>query len=107
MAGSMETKISTQGRTQPPRQTIISFIRKNSTLIVLLLLWAGLSVASNHFLTSENILNILLQASNIGIMACGMTLVIIAAEIDLSVGSVEALAGSVAAVLMVISNNQL
>jgi ribose/xylose/arabinose/galactoside ABC-type transport system permease subunit len=97
----METKISTQGRTQPSRQTIISFIRKNSTLIVLLLLWVGLSVASNHFLTSENILNILLQASNIGIMACGMTLVIVAAEIDLSVGSVEALAGSVAAVLMV------
>jgi ribose/xylose/arabinose/galactoside ABC-type transport system permease subunit len=101
MTGSMETKISTPGRTQPSRQTIISFIRKNSTLIVLLLLWVGLSVASNHFLTSENILNILLQASNIGIMACGMTLVIVAAEIDLSVGSVEALAGSVAAVLMV------
>jgi ribose/xylose/arabinose/galactoside ABC-type transport system permease subunit len=101
MAGPMETKISTQGRTQPSRQTIIPFIRKNSTLIVLLVLWAGLSVASTHFLTSENILNILLQASNIGIMACGMTLVIIAGEIDLSVGSVEALAGSIAAVLMV------
>ncbi len=69
--------------------------------MVLILLWVGLSVASPHFLTKDNILNILLQASNIGIIAWGMTLVIIAAEIDLSVGSVEALAGSTAAVLMV------
>ena len=83
------------------RRDVLLFLRKNSTLMVLVLLWVGLTIASRHFLTTDNILNILLQSSNIGIIACGETMVIIAAEIDLGVGSVEALAGSVAAVLMV------
>src|SRR6186713_290592 len=44
-----------------------------------------------------NILNILVQASVIGILAVGMTYVILTAGIDLSVGSVIALAGVAAA----------
>jgi ribose/xylose/arabinose/galactoside ABC-type transport system permease subunit len=91
----------TKKRAWVSRRDFLLFIRKNSTLMVLVLLWVGLTIASRHFLTTDNILNILLQSSNIGIIACGMTMVIIAAEIDLSVGSVEALSGSVAAVLMV------
>ena len=51
------------------------------------LLVAGMSVASPHFLTPVNIVNILLQTSVNGIIAVGMTLVIITAGIDLSVGS--------------------
>lgn len=101
MAESIENKLRNQAGVIANWQKTTRFIGKNSSLIVLLLLWAALSFASPHFFTSENVLNILLQASNIGIMACAMTMVIIAAEIDLSVGSVEALSGSVAAVLMV------
>jgi inositol transport system permease protein len=51
------------------------------------------------FPTTRNILNILNQSAIIGIMALGMTLVIISKGIDLSVGSVLALAGVVAASL--------
>jgi inositol transport system permease protein len=51
------------------------------------------------FPTSRNILNILNQSAIVGIMALGMTLVIISRGIDLSSGSVLALAGVVAASL--------
>ena len=51
------------------------------------------------FPSGKNILNILNQSAIVGIMALGMTLVIISKGIDLSVGSVLALAGTVAASL--------
>jgi ribose transport system permease protein len=47
------------------------------------------------------VLNILLQASNIGIVAAGLTVVVIIAEIDLSVGSLEALVRAIAAVAII------
>lgn len=53
----------------------------------------------DSFPTGKNILNILNQSAIIGIMALGMTLVIISKGIDLSVGSLLALAGVVAASL--------
>lgn len=52
---------------------------------------------SNYFLSYENMLIILRQVSINGILAIGMTFVIITAGVDLSVGSVLALAGIVAA----------
>lgn len=51
------------------------------------------------FPTGKNILNILNQSAIVGIMALGMTLVIVSKGIDLSIGSVLALAGVVAASL--------
>jgi ribose/xylose/arabinose/galactoside ABC-type transport system permease subunit len=104
MAGSIDMKMTVGARMRTNWLELLKFLRKNSTFAVLVLLWVGLTFASPHFLTTDNVLNILLQASNIGIMAWGMTMVIIAAEIDLSVGSVEALAGSTAAVIMVTLN---
>jgi ribose/xylose/arabinose/galactoside ABC-type transport system permease subunit len=101
----MATITSSDAETPTPQDThgqrLLRIIRLNSTLIAFVLLWAGLSIASPYFLTVENVLNILLQSANIGIMAAGMTLVIVAAEIDLSVGALEALAGSTAAVIIV------
>lgn len=54
----------------------------------------------NLFLSSENIFNIARQQSAILLIAFGMTLVIISGGIDLSVGSVSAFSGMVAALLM-------
>ena len=61
-------------------------------LIGLLLLCAFLSVATDSFLSLRNFLNILDQVTVIGIIAVGMTFVILIGGIDLSVGSVLALA---------------
>ncbi len=51
---------------------------------------------SPHFFTAENLLNVSLQASITAIIAAGMTFVILTGGIDLSVGSVVAVAGIVA-----------
>ncbi len=101
MATIASSDAETSSRQDTHGQRLLRIIRLNSTLIAFVLLWAGLSIASPYFLTVENVLNILLQSANIGIMAAGMTLVIVAAEIDLSVGAIEALAGSTMAVIII------
>jgi ribose/xylose/arabinose/galactoside ABC-type transport system permease subunit len=67
----------------------------------LALIWVIFAFSSEFFFTKDNVLNILLQASNIGIVAAGLTVVVITAEIDLSVGSLEALVGAIAAVAII------
>ena len=58
------------------------------------------AVLSPSFLTVDNFVNVALQIAIYGILAVGMTLVIITGGIDLSVGSVVALAGVATASLM-------
>lgn len=62
-------------------------------------LFVALSVSSGAFLTKTNLLNIADQYAPLGVIACGMTLVIIAGGFDLSAGAVFAVAGVVAAKL--------
>lgn len=61
--------------------------------VILLVIFVAMSFASSGFLTVDNILNILRNIAMQGIIAFGMTMVIIAGEIDLSVGSTVALSG--------------
>ncbi len=65
-------------------------------LLALAVLFAISALASPYFLQPQNLLNILRQVSYSGIIALGMTFVIIAGGIDLSVGSMLALVGAVA-----------
>lgn len=67
------------------------------SLIALILLIGVVSFINPHFFTVDNMLNILRQTSVNAIIAVGMTLVILTAGIDLSVGSVLALCGAFAA----------
>lgn len=71
--------------------------RQLGTLGGLLALGALLSVASPHFLTLSNLLNVMEQTSVNAVIAVGMTFVILSGGIDLSVGSILALAGVVLA----------
>lgn len=57
-------------------------------LIALLALVVVASLLSDRFLTAPNLLNVLRQVSIVGILALGMTFVILTAGIDLSVGSI-------------------
>lgn len=59
-----------------------------------------LSFISPHFLTERNVFNILDQSVVLGIVAVGMTLVILTGGIDLSVGSVAGLTGVILALLL-------
>lgn len=70
------------------------FLRKNGVWIGFLLLALVMSIATNGgFLSPRNLTNLLRQASINGILAAGMTMVILHGGIDLSIGSVVALAG--------------
>jgi simple sugar transport system permease protein len=60
-----------------------------------------LSSSSPNFLTAGNLTNILLQGSFVGIIAFGMTFVIIAAEIDISVGAAVALSSALMGVIAI------
>lgn len=69
-------------------------------LATLVVLCAALALLTDRFLTPLNLSNVLVQASVIAVVAMGMTFVILAGGFDLSVGSVVALAGCVAAAVM-------
>jgi sugar transport system permease protein len=76
-------------------------LAKQSILeVVLLVLCVVLAFTAKGFYTTENLLNILRDCSMQGIIAFGMTMVIIAGEIDLSVGSAVAFSGCLAAFLV-------
>ena len=70
---------------------------EQKSLIALIFLIVVVSFLNPNFFTIDNILNILRQTSVNAIIAVGMTLVILTAGIDLSVGSVLALCGAFAA----------
>jgi ribose transport system permease protein len=61
--------------------------------LTLIALFIALTIASPHFLTGINLASVARQTAVINIMALGMTLVIITGGIDLSVGSILAIAG--------------
>jgi ribose transport system permease protein len=72
-------------------------MRSYGILIAFILICAVISILSPVFLTVTNVLNVIRQSSIYGIMAVGMTFVILTAGIDLSVGSILALSGALAA----------
>lgn len=76
-----------------------NFLRSNVIYIVFVAMLIGLSIFSDSFLSINNFKNILRQSSFMGIVALGMTYVIIAGGTDLSVGSTMALCACVAASL--------
>jgi sugar transport system permease protein len=76
---------------------IKTFLHAAILEVILVALCAALAVAAPAFLTVDNLLNVLRNVSMQGLIALGMTMVIIAGEIDLSVGSMVAFAGCLTA----------
>jgi ribose transport system permease protein len=82
------------------RKTFIEQLARFQSFLALALMVIALSLASNNFLTVDNTMNVLRQISINLCLSLGMTLVILSGGIDLSVGSVLALSGAVAAGLL-------
>ena len=70
-------------------------------LVTLLALCVGTSLLTDRFFSPLNLTNILVQSSIMAVIAIGMTFVIIGGGFDLSVGSTVALAGCIAAIVIV------
>jgi ribose transport system permease protein len=73
-------------------------------LLTLTVLCVVTALLTNRFLSPINLTNILVQSSIMAVIAMGMTFVIVSGGFDLSVGSTVALAGCIAAMVMLKSN---
>jgi ribose transport system permease protein len=80
-------------------------IRQFALIFILIGLIVVFSLATNSFLTLDNIMNVLRQVSMICIVAVGMTMVIILGDIDLSPGSMMAFVGVMAATVFKVTES--
>ncbi|MFI7384660.1 substrate-binding domain-containing protein [Streptomyces sp. NPDC049813] len=85
------------GSSRTSAAAIRRLLLDNGALTALIVLVIALSALSGDFLTTDNLLNIGVQAAVTAILAFGVTFVIVSAGIDLSVGSVAALSATVLA----------
>jgi len=81
------------------KKKIFDFINNQKIFLILIALVIILSLSNRLFLTYENIINILFQIVLTGIIAIGMTFIIIGGDFDLSVGANMALAATVLVIL--------
>ncbi len=88
-----ETSLSNTILSHQDRLHIKAILMKFAPLMSLILLIAYFSFATPHFFNLANLMSVALQTSVIGIMAIGVTYVIITSGIDLSLGSVMAFSG--------------
>jgi len=100
----IKPKDSTLTLTAPPRMNPARALFSWSSfglLVVLVVVFVVLGFTAPNFLTLSNLLNIVQQAAFFGIVALAMTLVIVAGEIDISVGSLAALSSSLLGIFIV------
>jgi ribose/xylose/arabinose/galactoside ABC-type transport system permease subunit len=102
-AATIDDAGSTRGRVA--RAKLASFIQRQGALVALVIVclfasWRyGTFLDNGSFLTGQNLLNVVAQNSMVGLIALGMTFVILTGGIDLSVGSLLAVGGVIAATL--------
>lgn len=75
-------------------------IPESGILIAAVLVFVGWSVTTDLFLTSDNLLSVAQQIALLGIVAVGMTFLMVAGELDLSVGSAYGFLGILLATLL-------
>ena len=83
------------------RTKLADFLSRSGLLLGLILLFIALTAFAPNFLSSRNLLNVLRAVAFNGIIACGMTFIIIQADIDVSVGSAVAWASALLGVLAI------
>jgi D-xylose transport system permease protein len=98
----MSANIETVNQTETKRKLKFNMDVRAYTMIgALVAIWLLFSFLNGTFLSPRNLSNLFLQMSVTSILAIGMVLVIVAGQIDLSVGSLVGLTGGVAAILNV------
>ncbi|MDQ0111869.1 sugar ABC transporter permease [Paenibacillus harenae] len=99
---SMNQETLLAGRKVSKKPNWFKFDVRAYTMIgALLAIWVLFSLLHERFLTPTNLSNLFLQMSVTSILAIGMVLVIVAGQIDLSIGSLVGLTGGIAAILNV------
>jgi inositol transport system permease protein len=81
------------------REGLNAFIRKYAIVLIFIAMFVAMTFLTDAFLQPRNLVNVVRQISVVGLIAIGVTMVIITTGIDLSSGSVLALAAVLAASL--------
>ena len=81
------------------REWLNAFIRKYAIVLIFIAMFVAMTFLTDAFLQPRNLFNVVRQISVVGLIAIGVTMVIITTGIDLSSGSVLALAAVFAASL--------
>lgn len=93
------------GESSPRRDAIRRIVQGDlaslRVVIGLALIWAIFQFENERFLSAENLTNLMLQITAVGLISVGIVYVLLLGEIDLSVGAVSGLAAAVMAVLNV------
>jgi len=88
-------RVTTIGRFKIPTEVL----RAYTMVFALIAIWIYFHFSTGHiFLESRNFSNLMRQTAVTGVLAVGMLMVIVTAQIDLSVGSLVGLAGGIAAI---------
>lgn len=87
--------------TKKRRFDLRRYISTSGLLLAVIALFIILALIAPNFLSSRNLLNVLRAVSFNGIIACGMTLMIIQGDIDISIGSAVAWSSSLLGVLVI------
>src|SRR6188472_685574 len=91
--------------TPRPKETIRRLVQGDlaslRVVIGLALIWAIFQFENDRFLSAQNLTNLMLQITAVGLISCGVVYVLLLGEIDLSVGAVSGLCAAVMAVLNV------
>jgi len=99
MSNSAEKMVEQSPQIGSGSSKAVEILRKLALFLVLVALMIFFATQNENFLTLRNAMTVLRTVSITGVIALGMTLVIIAGEIDLSVGSMIAFAGVLTAYL--------
>lgn len=98
-----DSRIAATGAEEGRRSALsaaIDLAVRYNFIVIFFVVVAIASTLSSNFLTLANISNLFQQAAVVGVVAVGMTFVILTANIDLSVGSMVALSGMIVALLL-------
>ena len=103
MSNQIETQAKMNSEKQPP-SGLLGRIRSSlqgldmgilPIILGIFLVWAIFQIANNHFLSSLNLTNLMLQIAAEGTITVGIILVLLLGDLDLSVGSVSGLCAGI------------
>jgi ribose/xylose/arabinose/galactoside ABC-type transport system permease subunit len=96
-AATLEPAQERSTRLRAPRASI----QVVGVYVALAVLWIVFGFKAPYFFTVQNVINLLTIASTLSLIGAGLTIVLIAGEIDLSFAAMQAFVGSVAAVVII------
>lgn len=83
----MSTVMNRAATAPPPRSDVFRMLARQGILVAFVVALVAFSFASDRFMTADNVMTVVRQASIVGTIALGVTFVVIAGNLDLSVGS--------------------